>query len=394
MVRMKLMSSFALIGMAVALSACDDDQLSAEHSVTLVGQIYDGSNGTTLSDYTLEVIVGDRTLKGSVDTDTGRFRVKGLSAFDDYVVSIVADGYRAFESRNSMVGVPHSLYGAQDIAQTKTHQTLFFESYLFPTSIEAPALDVSIRASDDTDKKLSGTIRLRPSGASEVELGASSVSGQVWGNDLDLQQEVISDSFAEGEISFEAGRLVYGVTYVIDVFGVAGYRSANYYSATSGSTLAVTIVVSPQADNPVELDSNDADGCVLPDISGASLPDAASAKITLTFTSDIELVSESDAQGYVSDYFSIISPDTDIDTERNTLDSTDNGSAITVDGNKLVLSWNPATGLAGTDGTWDPDDALTRVNYEGLTYIEVQRVGSPGSVRYLGELGISSLYCE
>lgn len=378
-----------LVILAVGLlAACGgDDQFSANHSVRFVGQVYDASTGQVITGYTISVLAGGSTREGKIDAEVGRFDLGSIGAFDDYIVTVSAEGFRAFESRNAMIGVPESLANADGTAQTKTDQTLYFDVYLFPTGLTAPEFRITIAAEDDDEAELAGKLRLRPTDQSNVGLEASSVPGQVWVNDLDVQGGVIAVDFEGGEHTFDTGALTYGVRYAVDVYGIDGYQPETV-EITAGEDLGASLTVSVQDDTPVALVSLDEEDCTPPTIE-APLQDEATAVITLTFDSDIELVDADSANDDVNDGFAISSTNSD-DGIVNALNPLAKGATVRADGNQLIFEWNPADGLQ----TSDPDDVLNWVVYDSLHYIQVQRAGSPSSVQFLYQLGIVDLVCE
>lgn len=377
--------SWLAIGLLVACGG--DDQFSAGHSVRFVGQVYDASTGQVITGYTISVLAGGSTKEGKIDAEVGRFETGAIDAFDDYIVTVTAEGFRAFESRNAMVGVPESLANADGTAQTKTDQTLYFDIYLFPTGLTAPEFRVTVTAADDAEAELAGKLRLRPTDQSNVGLEASSVQGQVWINDLDVQGGVLAVDFEGGEHTFEAGALTYGVRYAVDVFGIDGYQPETA-EITAGEDLGASLSVSVQDDTPILLVSSDEEDCTPPTIEDPP-QDEATAVITLTFDSDVELVDPDDANDEVDSWLSISSTNTDGDPNVNDLFSTPRGGSVRADGDKLIFEWNPADGLQ----THDADDALNSVTYDSLHFIAVQRVGSPSSVQYLYELDVAELIC-
>src|SRR5262249_39661154 len=58
------------------------------------------------------------------------------------------------------------------------------------------------------------------------------VAGQVWHNDNDLQFASVERDFTNGTVSFAAGDLIFGVTYAVTIYNVAGHTATTaFYTA-------------------------------------------------------------------------------------------------------------------------------------------------------------------
>src|SRR4051812_26111670 len=85
---------------ALPLTGCgsgDDNNPQAagqgKHDVYFNGYVYDGADGSRLQGYTLEVQYRDAIMPGTVAPD-GRYQLGPIPVFQDYTISITANGYR------------------------------------------------------------------------------------------------------------------------------------------------------------------------------------------------------------------------------------------------------------------------------------------------------------
>src|SRR4051812_20853075 len=92
-----------IVGLTSAGCGSDDGPAAADHTVYFVGNVYDGATGARLDGAAITSIsiqYRDKKVKVTVDTE-GRFvSTDPLPTWQDYMVTIVADGYRPFVSRN------------------------------------------------------------------------------------------------------------------------------------------------------------------------------------------------------------------------------------------------------------------------------------------------------
>jgi hypothetical protein len=387
-----------ILSCAVAVVGCADAERiepvspsPVSHTASFVGHVYDGASGTRLDGYAISGLAGTTSFEGTVDA--GRFALGDLSVWDDYTVIIVASGYRPFQSHNARVGLPPNSEG---IATTTTHQTLHFDAYLFPTSLEAPAVTFNITTAQGAQP--SGAIRLRPISSSlladEPVETPSGVPGQLWTNDEDLLASSFNQSFSGGEASFDAGKLVYGVTYQIDIYDVVGFQPlTDFY--TAGVEGNKTIELVEELTEPLAVVTSNHGSCMPP----AGPTSTSGAVVTIAFNQDIEAHDGGYPGGpaeALDDGLSMTSPDANSDTIVNSLhgDVSDNaqerGVTLGFAGNLLTISWNPSVGLA----TVDPGDPITQVVYSGLANAIVRRVGAPSSAASLAALlGITTITC-
>ncbi len=366
------------------------------HTVSFVGYVYDGATGARLDGYTLDLLIADGTVAGAVDGE-GRFLAGPLSVWDDFTVVIGGDGYRAFRSHNARVGLPPELAQSDDIAEIATHQTLHFDAYLFPSSLQAPAVTFSITTPTGTAP--SGTLRLRPVSKSLLEDSAdetpSGVPGQLWENDEDLQSQTLSRSFSDGQLALNAGDLVYGVTYQVSIFDVQGFQPFEG-TYTAGVETNKTFQLEEELAEPLVVVSSSANACTPP-----AQPTAMSgAIITIELNHNIEEASTGYPGGAaeaLDDGLVISSPDLDGDLVENLLKPDlsnavqERAVSLDITGDTLTISWNPSLGL---ESPIDPDDPIVSVTYTGLGNVQIQRAGSPSSAVALSTLlGVSSLTC-
>jgi hypothetical protein len=385
--------------LVVALGACADAERiepaaagAVTHTASFVGYVYDGVSGARLTGYTLQVVVSAAApVNATVDVE-GRYETGAIGAWNDYTVVIALAGYRAFKSHNARVGLPPELSQSDDIADIPTHQTLFFDAYLFPDDLEPPTADFTIDTPNPLEE-VSGKMRLRPASpsvlADEGLETPAGVEGQVWSNDEDLQNITINEEFTNGALSIEEG-LVYGVSYLVDIYDVAGYQPfAGVY--TAGVEKDKTFVLEPTLVAPLEVMTPPGD-CNPP----GSVMATSGAQVTIVFNDDVQLADPNAAREALDDGLSIVSPDADSDMTQNTLraDISDlmqeRATSLTATGNTLELLWNPSQGLSPSD----PDDAIDSVTYSNLGQIVVQRANLPASAATLASLiGQASITC-
>jgi hypothetical protein len=299
-----------------------------------LGYVYDGVTSERLDGdaYSLTLSYDRTDLEAEVD-DSGRFHVGPLEPFHDYTISIFADGYRDFYASEPLVSTTAR-------GQNGT-QSQFFEAYVFPTSVEAPAISFRIRTPDGTAP--SGRLRVSPEGEGRSDISLAglvegSVEGQVWSNDADRKFSTLVKDVNDGAVTFEAGELVYGVTYTATLFSSEGYQF-NAFSFTAGLTDDTNVVVPRLGEQPLEIVANSLD---LENLN-------ENAEVVLTFNRDVELspsVQGSVVAEAIDDGFAINSPNLDADAEFNMLTLTDEpdaqetGTSIEIEGDRLTLRWS------------------------------------------------------
>ncbi|RLB50675.1 MAG: hypothetical protein DRI90_23540 [Deltaproteobacteria bacterium] len=388
----------------LAMAACADAdrieppvQSAVQHTVSFVGYVYDGASGERIDGYTIDYQTRDVPTAGTVDDD-GRYALGDFSVWEDYTVIITAEGYRTFLSHNGMVGLPPGMAQSDDIAELSSHQNLHYDAYLFPTDLQSPAGQLTIKTGIPGETP-SGMIRLRPASASiladEGTETPGGVTGQVWTNDEDLQGDILTSDFANGSFTLQAGDLIYGVTYQVDIYNVTGYQPFDG-TYTTGVETSKTFTLTEELAAPLEVVSSTASSCQPP-----ATPTATSgAVVALEFNHPIEL-GESGYPGggaeALDDGLVMVSPDDDEDTLQNVLqddvsDSTqERGVTIFIAGSTLTISWNPSIGLQ----TSDIHDPITSVTHNGLANVVVRRINAPSSEQTLAALvGATSITCN
>jgi len=205
-----------LLGASLSLGACSTDTTSYYFD----GYVYDGQSGVVLTAYKIELQYLDRTEHGDVDK-VGRYFMGPLTPFNDYVVTITADGYRPFQSANSMkLDDEQTMNDNSHDDNTHPDRSQDYDAYLFTTTAQAAASTLTVSLADDINAP-SGVITLMPA-ATKSPNASSDVASQVWTNDADLHGPTITKSFSGGTVGLTAGELVYGVTYTVTI-DVAGH---------------------------------------------------------------------------------------------------------------------------------------------------------------------------
>lgn len=349
------------------------------------GRVYNGVDGTRLTDYDIDLQFLDRSEAGTVDND-GRYFIGPLTPFNDYTVAIRAEGYRSFLSHNLMK-VDDELTQNNNASDDNQHpdQSQYFDAYMFPVNVLSPAAIVRISESDSADLP-SGTIRLRPVASSSllndfVEMPAG-IAGQVWLNDDDLQFSSVTRDFTGGIVTFAEGDLTYGVTYAVTIYNVAGHAQfqALYTAGSSGNA---AFVLSPLTSSPLAIAF----------VSTQLGTPSATGELVFILNQPVQLDPLATAESYVKSLeanFTIDSPDTNMNGQQNTLKPFDpmltagsRGLSITVLAEKVTLKWNPAVALAMTDGT----DPIRSVTYGGLGGVTLRPInGSAADSAPLGAL--------
>ncbi|MBW2457183.1 MAG: hypothetical protein JRI68_21895, partial [Deltaproteobacteria bacterium] len=352
-------SHFAILTLAgVAVSACADAdrieppaQSTVTHTVAFVGYVYDGATGERLTGYAIDRQARDVPTAGTVGDDV-RFALGDYSVWEDYTVIITASDYRTFQSHNPMVGLPAELAQSDDIAEISTHQTLHYDAYLFPDALQSPAATFTIKTGIPAEEP-SGKIRLRPTSpsvlADEGLETPGGVAGQVWTNDEDLPGQTLNSDFSGGSFTLQAGELVYGVPYQVDIYEVAGYQpfEGTYVAGVEASK---TFTLEEELAAPLEIVSSTASSCQPP-----ATPTATSgAVVALEFNHPVELADSGYPGGAaeaLDDAMVISSPDDNTDGFENVLqgdvtDSTqERGVTISTASNTMTIEWNPSIGL-------------------------------------------------
>lgn len=367
--------TLALLALTLSggLTACSNP----ETDYYFAGRVYNGVDGSRLVDYDIQLQFLDRELDGTVDGD-GRYFVGPLTPFNDYTVAIKADGFRSFLSHNLMK-VDDELTMNNDPKDDDQHpdQSQYFDAYLFPIDVISPAATFHITLADSSDLP-SGSIRLRPIASSTllndpIEMPAG-VAGQVWLNDEDLQFTSVNRDFVGGVVEFAPGDLVYGVSYSVTIYNVAGHGQATGVY-TAGANGNASFVVPPLTSTPLALS-------FVSTQLGQPIP---SGEVVFVINQPVvldPLTTSDQALRSLEAAFSIISPDLNTNGTQNTLKPFDpaapagsRGLVLTVAANKVTLQWNPGTALMTTD----PADPINSVIYGGLAGVTLRPVNGVAS---------------
>jgi hypothetical protein len=399
-----------LLGAGLASAGCSSNgPTSADHNVYFEGNVYDGS-GTGVLDKTqigsISIEYRDKLIRVAID-DSGRFTsTDPLPTWQDYMVTIAAAGYRAFVSHNPGFDVPASLASMQQgLAEIATTQTFDFDAYLFPTSLVAPDMMISIATIDDMTGnpalgKASGTIRLRPTTQSGIQVGAPDTSTatprasrRVWANDNDLLGPTFTMPFTNGKIDVPAGTLVYGVQYEVSIYDVDGYQPMVTPAGggiVAGTVLSKTFQLQKVAKDPLRLTASTAMMCT-PPLATATTPGAT---ITLTFSEPVEAVGTTlaeDVDNGLSYTGTVTPPQTySMCPLKSGIDPTkqERGSSVTISGMTMTFGFNPSVGLTAP---MDPvsgfmicqsPSVITSVTYN-INAISLQPKGDPTRKRTL-----------
>ena len=329
------LSSATLLGVA-ACSLGVDFKDNLEAGFYYEGQIFNGVTSDTVTSFEIDISQNSKTINGTVDED-GHFTVGPVIADHDYKVTIEADGYRPFYS---VITGPNSLPSSID-----QRETLFYEASLFPSDIESPEVNLSFFTKDGAGARPDGTLRLTPTGSTalsalSLNTTVGSISNQTWNNDADPRERTVSFTVDNGEVSVEAGALIYGVAYTGTIFGSEGYAYAGF-NYTSGL----------EGDRTVSLERLDPTDLALTANSLEISNRNSKGEAVFTFNQKIEFTGGSTAgqqKEVIDDAITISSPDYNDNGVLNVLipalgDSPSNqerGSSVTIDGYTLTLSWD------------------------------------------------------
>ncbi|HVR63334.1 MAG TPA: hypothetical protein VMU50_15645 [Polyangia bacterium] len=383
----------------LALGAACNNEGKSDHQVYFVGYVYDGATGQRLGakDITaVSIKYRDQVIHTKIDDD-GRFvSVDALPTWQDYTVYVAAPGYRDFVSNNPGFDVPKSLQMTDGVASADTVQTFHFDAHLFPTDLKAPKVTLTILQSDalvavPPPDPASGTLRLQPVSLSALDSTRLNTDVHNWANDEDLLNQTVTLPFSAGVAEIPEGQLVYGVSYQLSIFDVAGYQplvGMTAPSLTAGFVTSMQVTIQVDIKAPLRILATDADKCTPP------LPsaNAYAAAITLTFTEEIEASSPTFAEDIDSGVSVSPSSSSSIYCGLNTsADPTkqERGTHASISGKALTLTFNPTVGLAmisiyGSTCMLPP--ALTSVSYGNLGNVFVQPTGDAVRKRSIGAM--------
>jgi hypothetical protein len=345
----------------------------------------------------------DIVVHTTVETD-GRFvSTEALPTWQAYAVYIGAPGYRPFVSRNPGFDVPSALVMTNDVGTTSSTQTFHYDAYLFPASLKAPAVAISVEKSDATTAPMTparaaGTIRLRPQSASLLE-GTTDLSGlpvispttatRRWVNDEDLLNQTITRPFTDGRVMIAEGELAYGVPYQLAIFDVKGYQPlvlSGQQSLVAGTVTSRSVVLPLEQRDPLRILSTTADTCVPPSGQGTDF----GATIKITFSETVQFVGTTWAED-IDNGVAVQAPgtgssnvcalNTSVDPNKQ-----ERGTRTTLEGNVLTLAFNPQIGFSTVSpygGVCTIPAALTSVAYGNLQLVLLQPKDDPSRKRSL-----------
>jgi len=378
----RTLGALLVLGTLGAFAAsCDNED--ATPVAWFEGHVYDGSLNKPLTEYAMQLTYRDQSLVAKVDAKTGRFLVGPVPIWNDYTIAVTdaAGTFRAFESRNPMIG------RAKNDAEG-TPQTLYWDVYVFPKALTAPAATIYVTTTDST-QPTDGKLTLRPQTRSSLEVTPGSITGQVWTNDLDLLQESLTVDVKSGRAEITAGSTIYGVAYDVSIHSMAGFAPLASGPGTppfvAGTTISAEYVVSPQTDVKLILLYSNASTCQVPAIVTTA---AETSTINLTMNVPVELVGTV-ANANTSLNYGLSVTSTDGTNASAVAGATDKGAKIAIAGNVVTLTWKPAnvTSLAAAD-------PIKSVHYGNLASVTIQPVGKPGQAKTLAALvGGSSVSC-
>jgi hypothetical protein len=354
-----------------SLSACikvqdetDDNPPPPVETRTFRGDVYDGVTGVHVDDYDIAVDFSGRYERGTLDARKS-FQLVPIPALQDFSVYIDASGYRPFVSHNG-----------QWLDLVHGDRSFYYVAYLFADKVAAEDVTFNVTLTNSTTLP-SGQLRLRPTDMSAVyddpvEQPAG-VPGQVWTNDNDLLSKTVWADVTNGTVTVPGTSLVYGVTYQVSVFNVPGYAIYQNNVFQAGVNKQVSVELS-------RLSVPALDVAYISTQSGDPSPDGT---VTIVFNEPVEfdpLEQMIDIKNAVDNGFSIDSPDTNQNFQRNVLKiNTDpamqsRGTSIELADQSITLKWNRA-GLE----TSDPGDRINTLTYGGLGAVRLRPRGGNAS---------------
>ena len=363
--------TLGLLAAGVLATACNVKRSGSDPTgYYFIGHVRDGSNNTTLTEYTLTLEQAEGVAKADVAND-GTYSVGPLKPGSDFTVRIkVNEGdYREFFASEPF---------KPDLPDTADGQlTQIYDAYVFPapSALPSPAVTLSFFGPHSNSDPPTGMVRFTPAqdnGTSALDLHASmagAIESQVWANDADRLASTETFELEDGVLDVKKGKLVYGVTYTATVFDI-GKAPLQYqnFGFTAGIDGDQTIVLKALADDALQVVANSLD-------TGELNPKAT---VVFTFDRDIELSPIAEDEVYelaIDNGFSINSPNLDGDDNRNALYAEDHGTSLKISGNQLTLSWS-------RDSSWletrDSDDPILSATYGNLDDVVIRaKSGSP-----------------
>jgi len=328
------------------------------------GDVYDGVTGEQVKDYHIELEYFGRRYQGSLDANGG-FALPAVPANHDYSIYIDAPHFRPFVSHQAQ-------FGNSVTAERSFH----YEAYLFSDKVTVEDVPMTITLSDSASLP-DGSIRLRPVGLSALyddpSEQPSGIPGQLWANDDDLLAETVWADFKGGAVTIKGSDLVYGVPYQLSILNVPGYQLQQSDEKTpfqAGMDGRRAFVLSRLTRTPLAVSY----------LSTSAGQLSTDGTLTIVLNQPTEFDPLVDMMSYreaVDSSFSIDSENTNGNTTFNTLNDNldpnlqERGTAISLDGQKLVLTWDKTRGLK----TIDPGDRIRSITYGGLDGIRLRPVG-------------------
>jgi hypothetical protein len=329
------------------------------------GDVYDGVTGAHVTDYDIAVDFAGQYIRGTKDA-RGGFHLPPIPALQDFAVYIDSPGFRPF--------VAHQ---AQWLDAVHGDRSFYYLAYLFADKVPVEDVPVLVTLRNGTDLP-SGSLRLRPTALSAVyddpvEQPAA-IPGQLWQNDNDLLSKTVWVDFTEGKATVAGTDLVYGVPYQVSVFNVPGYQLFQGSVFQAGVNSKVTL----------QLDRLTVPRLAVSYISTQSGDPSPDGTVTIVLNEPAEydpLEMPLDIKNAIDDGFSIFSPDTNNNLQRNILKiNTDpnvqaRGTSIALSGQSIVLKWDRSTGLQSQD----PGDRINSITYGGLSAVRLRPTGGNAS---------------
>jgi hypothetical protein len=401
--RMKIQQAgkvlFMAAGLAAALVGCGgSDTTGGTHNIYFMGSVFNGATGELVTDYTLTLVYGSHSVKASVDKTSGRYTVGPLPAWNDYGIVVDSAGFRAFSSYNAGIAPPPppsvpnatTIQTSGDVYHSNTTQTKDFDAYLFPTDLPVPAATITIIEGGSNPMPPSGQIRLQPTNQSLIQGQSADVGGQIWLNDNDILSAVINGSFSNGAYMIADNTLVYGVTYQITVYGVAGFQPNTNVTLQAGLQTGTSVTVSPAAAAPLQIISSDIATCTPPAFA-ATTP---GGQISLKFNEPVEFTSLAYKES-VDNSSSVSLPLVSCTLNTN-LSTTvqERGTTVDVSGDTITFAFNPSVGFStSVTAGCTPPASITSITYGygTPTTLQVQPVGDPTHAAALSTLVFSYL---
>jgi hypothetical protein len=371
--KMKMAVVAACLGLSAIAGCGSKDEPKGQHEIWFMGSVVDGVTGSLVMDYTLTLVYGSHSVKGTVDATTGRYVVGPLPAWNDYGIIISSTGYRAFSSYNAGISppAPPASSVSSDVYTSSTTQTKDFDAYVFPDSVAVPSTIVTIVESGANPMPASGNIRLQPTNTSTLQQSlVTEVPMQVWTNDNDTLASVVSGTFTNGTFAVPDQTLVFGVTYQIVIYGVAGYQTGSG-TIQAGVQTGTLVSIAPTQGTPLVLVSQTPMPCVAYNTPVSTTTPVA--QVVLTFNQKIEDATPTTGKGpeVLDNQVSVftvagysLKPNVSATVQER-------GTSFVIADNTLTLSFNPSVGLT----TVSPGDVLQYVNYYGFTSIYLQPAG-------------------